>query len=45
VDDRENYVIIVPNGKIQEAKIVVMGSGTGLFVVLSGLKNYTTNMP
>ncbi|MCL2280848.1 YvcK family protein [Candidatus Saccharibacteria bacterium] len=30
--------------KIHGAKIVVIGGGTGSFVVLSGLKNYTTNL-
>jgi uncharacterized cofD-like protein len=30
--------------KIQGAKIVVIGGGTGSFVVLSGLKNYASNI-
>ena len=30
--------------KILGAKIVVIGGGTGSFVVLSGLKNYATDI-
>jgi len=35
---------MVPMDKIHGAKIVVIGGGTGSFVVLSGLKNYTADL-